>query len=172
MVGDEGALGSRRLGRAELHMAIDADRIAGQDLSPKLPREEQRQSSFAGGSGADDDEEWTHTEWLRAGLEAPPATVEQQQRTRAPEQQQKYAEGKPQQPAQLRTTFAPEGGRISLWPGRGLHEFECTWWPMLTPRASREPIDWASFSALSERNLCRGEGFLQVHGEATRPPET
>ncbi len=65
VVRDEEALRGRRLGGADLHVAVDGDGVAGEDFALEMPRESKRESGFAGGGGAEEGDEWAH--WLFLG---------------------------------------------------------------------------------------------------------
>jgi len=60
MVGDEAALGGRGLGGAELHVAIDGDGVAGEDLGTEALGECERERGLAGGGGAEECDEGAH----------------------------------------------------------------------------------------------------------------
>jgi hypothetical protein len=55
---DEGALGMRGLGCADLHFAVDRHGVATDDFTVELLGEVQRKSSFSAGGGACEDDEW------------------------------------------------------------------------------------------------------------------
>jgi hypothetical protein len=57
VVGDAGALGKSGLGGADLHAAIDGDRVAGDYLAGELLGEGKGEGCLAAGGGAGDDEE-------------------------------------------------------------------------------------------------------------------
>ena len=54
---DEGALFVGRLGGADLHLAVDGDGVAADDLAVELLGEAEGEGGFAAGGGADEDDE-------------------------------------------------------------------------------------------------------------------
>ena len=48
----------RGLGGADLHLAVDGDRVAADDLAVELLGEVDRERGLAAGGGADEDDEW------------------------------------------------------------------------------------------------------------------
>ena len=58
VVRDEGAVGGGGLGGADLHAAVHADGVAGEDFAREALGEAEGEVGFAGGGGADDGDEW------------------------------------------------------------------------------------------------------------------
>ena len=58
VVRDEGALFVRGFGGADLHLAIDGDRVTADDLAVEVLSEMNGEGSFAAGGGPDEDDEW------------------------------------------------------------------------------------------------------------------
>ena len=62
VVKDEGALGEGGLGGAELHVAVDGNGVAGEDLAAEALGEGERERGLARGGCAEDDDQRTHCE--------------------------------------------------------------------------------------------------------------
>ena len=60
VVWDEESFGGRGFGGAELHVAVDSDRVAGEDLGVEVLGEGERERGLAGGGGAEEGYERAH----------------------------------------------------------------------------------------------------------------
>ncbi len=67
VVGDAGAVFAGGLGGADLHAAVDADGVAGEDLGGKALGEAEGEVGFAGGGGTDEDDQGWVGRWKAGG---------------------------------------------------------------------------------------------------------
>ena len=107
---DEGALFARGLGGADLHLAVDGDGVAADDLAVELFGEAECERGFAAGGGADEDDERFgvqrgHHGDGPASPQTPPTGREDVVDACAEQAEEKDRKGKEEQAAYLASAF-------------------------------------------------------------------